>query len=320
MDLLVNDLSVHKQFRELGSFLKAFSRLIKMRDVAKRWGTDIFCGYTFSKREPISGVSMQSALNHLPEPKRRASLIWLTKGGRFWDDIRQHRPDDWLECGDEKIVTDCAVGEAAYRCFRGVSCGLASLVPSDWDHSPVVVVWRREEADTENTSVDVQNWRDVATLKRGLELAEPPLKSWNGLEHRATKQFSGLVFADKCFDPLTGVPFAKSAAERFLDLLKILDQRTQEFDLSGKRTAEGQRIYQNHFTGDSARFSDSSKTEKERFRQELTFPRPGKSEESLFCTWHGKVRHMTLRLHYFWSAKRGDPVYITYAGPKITRK
>ena len=69
-------------------------------------------------------------------------------------------------------------------------------------------------------------------------------------------------------------------------------------------------------------FSDSSdkETRKRRFREALTFPHPGERGSSLFCPWHGKVRHMTLRLHFSWPVRAGRPVYVVYAGPKLTKR
>ena len=130
-------------------------------------------------------------------------------------------------------------------------------------------------------------------------------------------------FLAKCerFSRFTGFPFAKSAAESFLVRLGILDRFARAFDADGVRTPEGQRIYQDYFTGvKNALFSDSSITEKRDFRNKLTFPHPDDPRESLFCTWHGKVSHMTLRLHYWWSGKADDTVYVVYAGPKITKR
>ena len=126
--------------------------------------------------------------------------------------------------------------------------------------------------------------------------------------------------ADLCFDPLVGVPFAKSAADRILALLSILDHCANAFDAGGSRTSEGNRIYRDYFAGDNALFSDSSDSEKHSFRTRLTFPHPDKPGESLFCTWHGKVRHMTLRLHFSWPIRAGEPVYVVYAGPKLTKQ
>ena len=90
--------------------------------------------------------------------------------------------------------------------------------------------------------------------------------------------------------------FVKSSAERLLVLCGILDRLARSFDADGSRSLEGQRIFQDHFTGDNALFSDSSSQEKHEFRNELTFPHPEISGESLFCTWHGNS--VTLRFGY----------------------
>ena len=318
MDLLANDLSIHRQFYGISSFRDALARLMAMRDAARRFGREVYCHRAFSTVEAMPGVTMQQALGRLASSERRAAMIWLTRAGSCWDDLRQHGPDDWLECRDE-IVTDSAVGEAAFRTLHGVECGLVSVTPSDWDFSPVAVTWRREDVADQHTDLD--NWRDVSKLEEMLRDAAAPIRSWDDLRKASTIRFRSLSFAGDCFDPLlAGVPFAKSAAERFLVLLNLLDQFARAFDADGARTPEGHRIYQDHFTGDNSLFSDSSVSEKRDFRDELTFPHPSDSGESLFCTWHGKVRSMTLRLHFSWPIRSGGPVYVVYAGPKITRR
>ena len=95
--------------------------------------------------------------------------------------------------------------------------------------------------------------------------------------------------------------------ERFLALLDILDRMARAFDATGARTPEGQGLYQAYFTGDNALFSDSSDKEKRRFGEALTFPHPGAPGSSLSCPWHGKVRHMTLRLHFSWPVEAANP-------------
>ena len=103
-------------------------------------------------------------------------------------------------------------------------------------------------------------------------------------------------------------------------LLSALDGFASEFDASGLRTPEGRRIYREYFSGEEAAFSDSSDSEKRRFRARLTFPHPDEPGESMFCTWHGKVSHMTLRLHFSWPVRADEPVYVVYAGPKLTKR
>lgn len=320
MDILVNDLSIHEQFHDAASFRDALARLMAMRSAARRFGRDVHCHRAVLTVSPIPGVAIQQAIGRLAlESERRAAMGWLTRSGPFWDDLRRHGDGDYLECGD-KLVTNSAVGEAAFRTLHGADCGLVSLTPSDWDYSPVDVTWRREYEGADARRTALQNWRSAPALEDGLRDLAPPIRSWGDLRAATAVRFESLTCAPDCFDPLSGVPFARSVAERFLALLGILDRLARAFDATGARSAEGQRIYQDYFTGDDALFSDSSDQEKSRFREALTFPRPGGRGSSLFCPWHGKVRHMTLRLHFSWPVRAGRPVYVVYAGPKLTKR
>lgn len=319
MELFFNDLSVHKQFHEITSFRDALARLMAMREVAKEFGREVYSHRALLTREAMPGVPMQKTLGRLSRNERRAVMIWLTRGGPFWEDIRDHSGDDYLEVRDD-VVTESAVGEAAYRTLHDVECSLVSFTPSDWDYSPIEVIWRREAEQLDNRCATLENWRDACKLKAKLKDLEPPIQSWGNLRSAATNRYSRLTFADDCFEPLEGVPFAKGAAERILFLLGILDRFARAFDADGKRTSEGRQIRQDHFTGDRASFSDSSDSEKRNFRKELTFRHPNDSQDSLFCPWHGKVSHMTLRVHFSWPIQAGEPVYVVYAGPKLTKQ
>ncbi len=317
MELLTNDLSIHEQFHDIASFRGALARLMKMRAAAQRFGRELYCHRAFLTTSPMPNVPMQQAVGRLSvESERRAAMGWLTRAGPFWDDLRQHGAEDWLECcGD--IVTDTAVGEASFRTLDGVECDLVSVTPSNWNYAPVDVTWCREGGN--DPSTPLQNWWSVPALEDRLRERAPPIQSWDALREASTK-FQSLTFAGNCFMPLDGVPFAKSAAERLLKLFDILNRFACVFNADGARTPQGQQIYQEYFTGDNALFSDSSDSEKNRFRNELTFRHPNDSQKPLFCTWHGKVRHPMLRLHFSWPVKAGQPIYIVYAGPKITKK
>ena len=319
MELLVNDLSIHEQFHDRASFRDALARLMGMRSVARRFGREVYCHRGLLTANPMPGLSMQRAIGRLAESERRAAMGWLTRSGPFWDDVRRHGAEDWLECGGE-IVTDSAVGEAAFRTLHCADCGLVSVAPSDWDYAPVDVTWRQDAEGLDDRSTALGNWRSAPTLEDGLREAAPAIRSWNDLRRAAAARFESLACTGDCFDPLSAVPFARSAAERFLFLFDVLDRMARAFDATGVRTAEGQQIYQDYFTGDNALFSDSSDDEKHRFRGALTFPHPDAPGESLFCTWHGKVRHLTLRLHFSWPIEPGRPLYVVYAGPKLTRR
>ena len=319
MELFVNDLSIHGQFDDLRSFRDAFGTLMAMRATAGRYERDVHCHRALLTVEPLPGVSMQQAIVRLSESERRSAMRWLTQGGPFWDDLRRHGPDDWLEY-QSAVVTDTAVGEAAYRKLHGVECGLVGAVPSDWDFSPVEVTWRRGAGEPEDPRTALENWRDPAALENGLRGAARPVRSWQDLRNVSVRRFTCLTFAGDAFRPLDGTPFSASASKRILMLLDILDRLARAFDSSGRRTPEGNRLHQDHFRGRNALFSDSSPTEKHDFHNELTFPDPDNAGGSLFCSWHGKVRSPALRLHFSWSFRSGEPVCVVYVGPKITRR
>ena len=322
MYIFANELSIHDQFHDIASFHSALKRLMVLRNSARDFGRDVYCRKSLLCVKAVSGMPIKQVLNRLSNNESRAMMHWITRGGPFWDDLRQHSGDDYMECPGEVIVTDSAVGEAAYQKLSNVECGLVSVTPSDWDYSPIEVTWRREAEGLEDKSTVLKNWTDVESLESSLHDAAPPIQSWDELRNISTKRFRSLTITDNCFKHLAGVPFAKSSADRFLVLLTILEQYACAFDATGKRTPEGHWIYQEYFTGegDSALFSDSSDTEKQDFRKELTFPHPDHLGETLFCTWHGKVRHQTLRMYFSWPTQFGKQIYIVYAGPKITKK
>lgn len=316
MDILANDLSIHGQFHDLGSFRDAFGRLMKMRAVARSAGHEMQCHRALLAVEALPGVPMQQALQRLAENERRSAMSWLTRVGPFWDDLRRHGSDEYLECRGD-VVTDAAVGEAAFRVLHDVECALASVTPSDWDFSPVDVTWVRD-AGIVDRRASLKNWLDADAMRR--ELPPAAVASWRDLELASTDRFERLTFSDDCFNPLAGIPFARRSADRILALLGILNRFAHSFDSDGKRTAEGHYLYHVHFTGENADFADSSDTEMRRFRQKLTFRHPVRDGANLFCTWHGKERHSTLRLHFSWPIRFREPVYVVYVGPKLTKR
>ena len=318
MELLANDLSIHGQFHDLSSFRDALARLMAMRATARRYGREVHCHPGFLAGKPEPGVLLQRTLGRLGESERRAVMQWLTCRGPFWDDLRRPGATDWLECRND-IVTDTAVGEAAHRTLHGVTSGLLSVTPSDWSFSPVEVTWREPPDNMRDPAVALENWWNAEELERSLQTAEPQISSWANLRHVSTARFASLTFAGDCFEPLSGIPFSPSAADRIRALLQILDRFARAFDASGKRTPNGQRVYQNYFAGgDSAPFSDSSDKEKRGFDKELTFHDPSIPGRYLFCPWHGKVADF--RIHFSWPVRFGEPVYVVYVGLKITRR
>ena len=313
MDLLLNGLSVHGQFSDIHLFKAAIDQAMEMRAVARRFKRELYAHRNITNRRANAALSLYQALQDLPRDQKQALLSWLTKRGPFWEDAIQHSPDHWLQCGDE-IVTDTAVGEAAYCATVGIDRRLVSFAPSAWTYSPVVV---QMEPDAFGT-IHVPNYWHPTDLQNALQGTPAPAASWPDLEMDARTRFQLLTFSTDCFGYLNGHPFDPGAASRILSRLDVLNQLMGLVDGSGRRTPEGHRLYQDHFTGDRAAFSDSSDTEKNRYRNRLTFPHPQHLGDYLFCAWHGKVNNPPFRIHFAWPERPGEPLYVVYVGWKIT--
>lgn len=318
MELFANDLSIHHQFQDLSVFREGLLRLMAMREVARAWDREVYCSREMANAEPVRGIPMPKAIQCLSQSEKQAVMSWLTRGGPFWDEADRHGEGEWLECMG-KIVTDSAVAEAAFRSLHGVSSGLISAVPSAWDYSPVRVTWRADDPLTKPGLVELENWRDKTALLVALEEAAPRPGSWDELHDAVKRRFKRLRFCDGCFVPLKGLPFASGAAGHLEVLFGILDRFAGCFDKDGVRTTEGHQLVEQYFSGDSALFSDSSDSEKSRFRSQLTFRDAGLPGGVALCGWHGKMSHRTIRFHFSWPVRANQPVYVVYVGPKITK-
>lgn len=317
LEFLINNLSFHGQFLDLAAFRESLKILMQMKELARRFDVEIYSHRSMGTAYIMPDMPMQKAVQCLPPSQRRSLLAWLTKHGPFWDEEKSHGPDDYLECNDE-IVTDTAVGEAAYCHLQGVERHLVSLIPSAWDLSPVAVKWHRSDNDFD--TIEIRNYCRPDDLEGALACV-PDIGSWNTLKHVTSIRCAHLKFAPNSFEDLSKYPFNPRAAKNLLQRLKILDRLQNSFDAQGKRTAEGNQIHRDYFTGHAAWFSDSSDTEKNACRAKLTFPHPERERETLFCSWHGKVNHHPpLRIHFSGPIRADAPCYVVYVGPKLTMR
>lgn len=314
----MNDLSLHGQFADHPSFCAALDRLMSLRVVAERFGRRLILHRILASAQVTPALNLSAAVGMLSRDKARVIMQWLSGPGPYWEDDRAHSPDDYLECNGE-VVTDSAIGEAAVCRMHGLDRQLVSFAPSCWDANPLDVTLA-VVSPPETSNVEVPNHTGVDTLEAALQASKPPLTSWVDLAKAATETCSNLVFTPDAFLPLTGTPYHPGVAERLLQRLNVLNRLRVNVDGQGHRTPEGQRLYQEHFTGDKAWFSDSSDTEKRDFKADLTFGNPTKPEERLFCPWHGKVKTPQLRIHFTWPVAADEDLVVVFVGPKITKK
>ena len=321
MELLLNDLSLHGQFRSARDFEESIGRVMEMREIARSFGRDVSCPRSalFAPRV-VGDMPMRQAINSLGRSAQSALTAWLTQEGPFIEDTLRHRGFDYLAFGDEdEVVTDTAVGEAAYCRTYGEDIRLVSLAPSTWNFSPVPVVWHKSRG--RYVAVDIENYWERESLQRSLESAPAPMRTWRDLEGIVRTRYTALTFSDDAFEPILRNPFVPGAAKKINQILGVLHELKHSFDAQGRLTNEGQELHDKHFIGDKALISDSSDTDKARFGKELTFRNPSSPNEYLFCPMHGKVNSsVPIRVHYHWPIKADAPVYVVYVGRKITTK
>jgi hypothetical protein len=314
---LINDLSMDGQFHDITSFREAVARVMAIRQRILQHGYSLYGHRLLCSAQVTPAMVMQQAVGSMPEGERRAWMGWLTRQGPYWEDARTHHRDEWLEV-DGEPVTDHAVGEAALCIASRVERELVSFQPSSWLRDPIDVRWVR---DNETYSdILVPNHWELASVEQTLDAKPRPVASWADVAARSVERCTRLTFGGDAFAPLWGQPFASGAAERIQALLNTLDRLKGCFNDDGTRTAEGHQLYQDHFTGDKAWFSDSSDTEKRAFADALTFRHPEYPNQTICCTWHGKVKTPQLRIHFSWPMTNSDPVYVVYVGPKLTKK
>ncbi|MEO5375792.1 MAG: hypothetical protein H7840_16260 [Alphaproteobacteria bacterium] len=227
-----------------------------------------------------------------------------------------------MEAGQE-VVTDSAIGEAAYRTLAGQDHHLVGFSPSDWCFSPITVTW---ETDQGTRTIQIPNYWNETTIKNALVAAPAIIDSWKAMERVARARFINLTFSGDCFNPLKGLPYASSAADEIIKRLDVLDRLKACIDSHGRYNDEANEIIHDHFsaTGDKKEasgvwFSDSSDYEINHYKMDLTFRHPLCSNEYVFCPWHGKVRTQNLRIHFSFPIRKDEPLFVVYVGRKITR-
>ena len=204
--------------------------------------------------------------------------------------------------------------------MRGIKCGLVCFSPSEWQDSPIQFVWKPSNDESEQIHGSVGNWHTVRDLEVSLKRLVPEIKSWTDLRSVSARHFKSLAFSPSCFNGLLGLPFARCSADQILSLLEVLDRLAIGFGDGGRRTLEAQQLYDNHFTGDRAWFSDSSDSEKQEFKAKLTFKDPRNPNRKTIFGWHGKESHSSIRLHFSWPIRHRESVAVVYIGPKLTKK
>lgn len=318
-----NDLSVQGQLSH-AIIAETLREILRFRQAVKARDASLRVSRTLLDRPAMGGTTFRTLIDAIPstDAVKRTFLSWLTREGPFLEDEREHSPGTWFEFKGE-VVTDTILGEAAHRTLEAAgssatsNVAVTSLASSDMTE-PRLAVERVE--DTDRVTIEVDNIIEVAPLVAWLAAREPPIRSWTDLEARARGRCPNLTFAVSAFHALRPQPFHNGCAERLLERLEVLERLLSCFDATGAFTAAGLDLRQMHFEGKKAWFTDSSDAEKVDFKSELTFDHPDRPGEKLFCPWHGKEKSQQFRIHHSYPIAKGQPLYVVYVGPKLTKR
>ena len=316
MEIIFNECSLHGQFQDAGSFESSLELLMLMRDTARRYDREIHCNRQLMHSMVTHQLSLPQIIGSIDRNKASALRAWIGRTGPYWNEPKQHSPDEYFE-SQNQIVTDTAIGECAYRCMLKNEAQLASITPSDWSDNPITVTWHCNEQKFQSSIL--VNHSTSETLELELQRFDPPVSSWSQMADICKRKFKSLSFCDETFLPLDGVPFVYGAANSMIELLTVLNDYKNTHSTDQGRSKVGDEMYQNFFTGPRAWFSDSSAREKVDFRNEMSFTHPDRGREKVFAPYHGKVQTPQMRIHFSWPITAGSPVYIYYIGEKITK-
>lgn len=318
VEYFFNDLSFHGQFNSLKDFREAVSDIIRMKDMCQQYGFHLKCSMGISSRPVTGEINFMSACNQeLNRDQQRLLLSWITRSGPFWENSRKHPIDELLECNNE-VVTDSIIGEGAFINEKKTSVETISVNPSDWLLDPLVVTLRK--GDEQEFLINIRNHYSIESLEKSLTSTAPPLCSWTELEQRAKSLCKNLIFIPDAFSYMKPEPFNVGVGSRILERILVLEEMATSINAEGKFSKRGEVLYNKHFVGEKAWFSDSSSNEKIKFQNEMTFEHPTEKEKNIFCSWHGKVKTPQIRIHFTWPSPDERKLFVAYIGPKITKR
>lgn len=279
----------------------------------------LFCARAMPNTHVREGLQLRDLGQRLPRDKRHMFFAWTDKQGPFIEDDRQPAEFDLFVFGkEEEDVTDLGLGEAARRVLSLHAACVYSPVEdpaSRFAADPLVVIQGlRDEA---HSHVEVQNFRDSATLAAAVQADGPEPTNWAETLAQARQRFDRLLIGDHCDAILSRQTFRPHQGRKISDLMTVLQTLMEEMDTSGLLSATGRELHTKHFVGEKAWFSDESERNKQSPRR-YTFPDPTGFGGDLTCFWHGKIWSDALRMHFEWPPT--DPtgrLKVVYIGPHL---
>lgn len=315
MKVVLNELSLNYQYESKAHFLDHLSKLLDRRSKVPAFSENLFCSRDLPEYYVCNGVSFRDAVKDNPD-LRRIVLGWLSKKGPFIDDVDDDSYAFFLEETD-KEVTDKGLGQICSLHYKNSEGTALSFPNGGFDASEIAVV--RISDCGSNETFTVNNWFDFENLKTLANKFESSPQSWGESFTRHQNNLNNIKLVEGCWEPIESHPFSLMGARKLCRILDILDEYVESLDELGSRTESSHELVEKYFTGE-ALITDESRSNKSKFREELTFRDPKDPKVQVFCPWHGKVKSPSqYRIHFEWPIKGRQKIRVFYIGPKITK-
>jgi hypothetical protein len=166
MDFFLNELSIHNQFTSQNEFLESLKTILKCKKLINDLKLTVCCHREIVNQHVLNNVTLSHAINKFADKNlKRIVMIWISKHGPFMDDSRQHSPDEYFQYKDE-VVTDCSLGEAAYRISFDNKAASISFTPSKFLIDPIPVIWNKIQT---KITIHVPNFWNISSLNKLLQ-------------------------------------------------------------------------------------------------------------------------------------------------------
>ena len=318
MLIFFNEASLQGQFRDEEEFRVLLEKLLSARRRSPCFA-NMRTTHALADRKVLHSRSFRQVVQSWRGMKiTRLVMAWVAKNGPFIENDRTPEEEDLFSClGVE--VTDGGLGEAARRTKASEDVASVSLQggATDFAITPLPVVHGFE--DEPIAKYPIENYWDIDVAVKSMLGRGDPASNWREMVETARARFPALVLPESLWENkgLTGQPFNARVRDQTYELLDILNKYMCGRDEWGVEQPAAQEILRDNFK--SKKFSTESKTNKETFRNEMTFPDP-EGGDKIFAPWHGKISHRYFRIHFEWPVPKSQKqLKVLYVGPKLTK-
>lgn len=317
MEWILNDLSLDNQFVDIEDFSRKILCLLKLKSEMRCLNNHFRCSRQLVHINVFENMTFSNVVLKKISPELKKQILsWVDKNGPFWTDVRFHEDDDYFEYASID-VTNLGLGECARRTIS-LSPVMSFSFEGDFSQTPLSIQHGLQESPLGTYNID--NIWSIDELRNSVLQVRPNPRTWKEAIDRFKEDFPSLLISDKTYEQMAPVPFSFGIFEGMCEKFKVLQCYFTYSKTPELHQQKMDELYNNHFLGKKAWFSNSNDNELATFKDELTFNDlfDGKPKQFPF---HAKIKTPQLRIHFEWPvAPERQSIQVVYIGPKITKK